>query len=167
MVRDCPENKKFAFGKPKEENKEDRQKPRAQGRVFAMTHKDAQATFDVVAGTLRIHTLLARALIDPGLTHSFVSISFAGLLGMSIDNLDFDLFVATPLGESVVVNKILRDCCVMIRYREMTVYLVLLGLQDFDVILGMDWLTSYHMWRPPSPVRPEWLVRTETLGTPV
>ncbi|RVW21348.1 Transposon Ty3-G Gag-Pol polyprotein [Vitis vinifera] len=38
MVRDCPENKKLVFGKPKEENKEDRQQPRAQGRVFAMTH---------------------------------------------------------------------------------------------------------------------------------
>ena len=42
MVRDCPENKKFVFGKPKEENKEDRQKPKAQGRVFAMTRRDAQ-----------------------------------------------------------------------------------------------------------------------------
>ena len=41
MVRDCPKNKKFVFGKPKEENKEDRQKRRAQGRVFAMTHRDA------------------------------------------------------------------------------------------------------------------------------
>ena len=63
---------------------------------------------------------------------------------MSIDNMDFDLFVATPLRESIVVNKILRDCCVMIGYREMTVDLVLLDLQDFDVILGMDWLASYH-----------------------
>ncbi|KAL6349222.1 hypothetical protein AAG906_033878 [Vitis piasezkii] len=84
------------------------------------------------------------ALIDPGSTHSFVSISFAGLLGMPIDNRDFDLFVATPLGDFVVVNKILRDCCVMIGYRDMTVDLVLLDLQDFDVILGMDWLASYH-----------------------
>ena len=144
MVRDCPENKKFAFGKPKEENKEDRQKPKAQGRVFAMTHSDAQATSDVVAGTLRIHTLFARALIDPSSAHSFVSVSFSGLLGMSIDNMYFDLFVATPLGESVVLNQILRDCCVMIGYKKMTVDLVLLGLQDFDVILGMDWLASYH-----------------------
>ena len=109
-----------------------------------MTHRDAQATSDVVAGTLRIHTLFAKALIDPGSTHSFVSISFASLLGMSIDNMDFDLFVATLLGESIMVNKILRDCCVMIEYREMTIDLVLLGLQDFDVILGMDWLASYH-----------------------
>ena len=66
MVRDCSENKKFAFGKPKEENKEDRQKLRAQGWVFSMTHRDAQATFDVVAGTFRIHTLFAKALIDLG-----------------------------------------------------------------------------------------------------
>ena len=63
---------------------------------------------------------------------------------MSIDNMNFDLFVATLLGDSVVVNKILRDCCMMIGYREMIVDLVLLDLQDFDVILGIDWLASYH-----------------------
>ena len=63
---------------------------------------------------------------------------------MSIENMDFDLFVATHLGDFVVVNKILKDCCVMIGYRNMTVDLVLLDLQDFDVILGMDWLASYH-----------------------
>ena len=109
-----------------------------------MTHKDTQATSDVVTGTLRIHTLFARALIDPISTHSFVSVSFVGLLGMLIDNMNFDLFVATPLGDSVVVNKIIRDYCVMIGYRKMTVDLVLLDLQDFDVILGMHWLASYH-----------------------
>ena len=47
---------------------------------------------------------------------------------MLIDNMEFDLFVATPLGDSVVVNKIIRDCFVMIGYREMTVDLVLLDL---------------------------------------
>ena len=45
-----------------------------------MTHRDAQAMSDVVTGTLRIHTLFARALIDPGSMHSFISLSFAGLL---------------------------------------------------------------------------------------
>ena len=103
-----------------------------------------QTTSDVVIGTLQIHTLFARALIDPGSTHSFDFVSFAGLLGMPIDNMDFDLFVATLLGDFVVFNKILRDCIVMIGYREMTVDLVLLDLHDFDVILGMNWLASYH-----------------------
>ena len=121
MVRDCPKCKKFIFRKPKEENKEDRQQPRAQGRVFAMIHGDAQATSNVVTCTFRIHTLFARALIDPSSTHSFVSISFANLLGMPIDNMDFDLFVATSLGDFFMVNKVLRDCCAMIGYQEMTV----------------------------------------------
>ncbi|RVW59010.1 Transposon Tf2-2 polyprotein [Vitis vinifera] len=144
LIRDCPENRKFITGKPKEENKEDKQKPKAQGRVFAMTHRDAQATSDVVTGTLRIHTLFARVLIDPGSTHSFVSVSFAGLLGLPVASMDFDLIVATPMGDSVVASRMLRNCIVMIGYREMPVDLVLLDLQDFDVILGMDWLASYH-----------------------
>ncbi|RVW90715.1 hypothetical protein CK203_046458 [Vitis vinifera] len=47
---DCPtcENKKFITEKPKEDNKTDKQKPRPQGKVFAMTHYDAQATFDML-----------------------------------------------------------------------------------------------------------------------
>ncbi|RVW70653.1 Retrovirus-related Pol polyprotein from transposon 17.6 [Vitis vinifera] len=144
LIRDCPENRKFITGKPKEENKEDKQKPKAQGWVFAMTHRDAQAISDVVTGTLRIHTLFARVLIDPGSTHSFVSVSFAGLLGLPVASMDFDLIVATLVGDSVVASRMLRNCIVMIGYREMPVDLVLLDLQDFDVILGMDWLASYH-----------------------
>ena len=31
MIRDCPENKKFIIRKPKDENKEDKQKPRVKG----------------------------------------------------------------------------------------------------------------------------------------
>ncbi|KAL6345232.1 hypothetical protein AAG906_015715 [Vitis piasezkii] len=58
MIRDCPENKKFIIGKPKEENKEDKQKPRVQGRMFAMTHQDAQATSDVATCSIQIYTLL-------------------------------------------------------------------------------------------------------------
>ena len=111
MVQDCPENKKFIIGKPKEENKEDKQKPRAQGRVFAMTHRDAQATYDVVTSTIRIHTLFASALIDLGLTHSFVSISFVGSLGMPVACMDFDLIVAILMGVSVMTSKMWRLPC--------------------------------------------------------
>ena len=75
-----------------------------------MTHQDAQATSDVATGTIQIHTLFANALIDPNSTHSFVSISFVGLLGMLVGSLNFDLIDATPMGG----------------YREMLVDLVLL-----------------------------------------
>ena len=52
MIWDCLENKKFITEKPNEKNKKDKQKPRAQEQVFAMTHYDTQITFDVVTGTI-------------------------------------------------------------------------------------------------------------------
>ena len=43
MIRDYLEKKKFVIGKSKEENKKDKQKPKVQGWVFAITHSDDQA----------------------------------------------------------------------------------------------------------------------------
>ena len=48
--------------------------------------------------------------------------------------MDFYFIVATLVGDSVVTSKMLKDCLVMIGYRELPVDLVLLDLQDFDVI---------------------------------
>ena len=45
-----------------------------------MTHRDTQAASYVVTCTLRIHTLFATVLSDPGSTHCFVSVSFVGSL---------------------------------------------------------------------------------------
>ncbi|RVW53996.1 hypothetical protein CK203_072960 [Vitis vinifera] len=84
LIRDCPENRKFITGKPKKENKEDKQKPKPQGRVFAMTHRDAQATSDVV------------------------TVSFCWFVGLPVASMDFDLIVATLVGDSVVASRMLR-----------------------------------------------------------
>ena len=76
----------------------------------------------------------------------FILVSFVGLLGMLITIINFDLIVATPLGRSILDNIMFRGCLVMISYMEMLVYLVLIDLQDFNVILGMDWLVSYYVY---------------------
>ena len=56
---------------------------------------------------------------------------------MNVTIMDFDLIVATTMGDSIVTSKILKICLVMIGYQEMSVDLVL-DLQDLDVFLGMD-----------------------------
>ena len=109
-----------------------------------MTYWYAQSTSDVVISTIWIHTLFAKALIDLSSTHFFISVSLTGLLGMLVASLNFDLIVATLMGDSVVASSMLRDCLMMIYYRKMLVNLILLDFQDFDVILGMDWLASYN-----------------------
>ena len=57
---------------------------------------------------------------------------------MHISAMDFDLIVAASMGDFVVTSRMLKNCPVMIGYREMPIYIVLFDLQDFDVILGMD-----------------------------
>ena len=58
--------------------------------------------------------------------------------------LDFELSVSTPVGDTLMTNLVLKSCVLCIEDRQLLVDLVLLDKHDFDVILGMDWLASYH-----------------------
>ena len=53
------------------------------------------------------------------------------------------LSVATPLSESLDSDIYFPNCPVLIVNRELLVDLVLLDVMDFDVILGMDWLSQH------------------------
>ena len=45
---------------------------------------------------------------------------------------------------SVVVNRVYRDCPIRIRENEFMGYLIELSFREFDVILGMDWLSRHQ-----------------------
>ena len=59
--------------------------------------------------------------------------------------MDYDLFVATLMGDSLVCNSMLKFCVIQIEDREMLADLILMDMYDYDVILGMDWLAAYHL----------------------
>ena len=66
-----------------------------------MTRQEAQATPDIVTGTLSIFGDNARVLIDPGATHSFISHEYVAQVGMTLVPLGCGLKNATPTGESL------------------------------------------------------------------
>ena len=109
-----------------------------QGRVFAITDQDAQASPDVVTGTLLIDTTEAHVLIDPGSTHSFVSLSYSMKLTQPLVPLRPALAISTLIGEVVIISSVFERCTVQIDGRELLVDLLPLCMDDFDVILGMD-----------------------------
>ena len=49
--------------------------------------------------------------------------------------------VSTPVGESVIVDKVYRSCLVTFVGSNTYVDLIILEMVDFDVILGMTWLS--------------------------
>ncbi|XP_070046659.1 uncharacterized protein [Nicotiana tomentosiformis] len=51
--------------------------------------------------------------------------------------------ISTPVGEFIMVARVYRGCIVSVRGRDTVADLIELGMVDFDVIIGMDWLYSF------------------------
>ncbi|XP_077210320.1 uncharacterized protein LOC143845794 [Tasmannia lanceolata] len=113
-------------------------------RVFALSQQDAEASDAVIEGQLFINHVPAHILIDSGSTLSFISPVFAQELNLIPVPLLNSLRVVTPIGDVVVTDLVCKGCVIKIRDRELLGDLVLLDMNDFKVILGMDWLASYH-----------------------
>ena len=124
--------------------RKDDQRRKAQGRVFALAPQDVQASDIVVTGILPLFSNFAKILFDSGSTHSFISSRYAKLCDKKPGLMDYDLSVATPMGDSLVCNSMLKYCVIQIEDREMLADLILMDMYDYDVILGMDWLEAYH-----------------------
>ena len=64
-------------------------------------------------------------------------------LGLEVETLEEPLYVSSPLGARVSVDKICRDCELEISGILLIVGLRVKDMSEFDVILGMDWLTAH------------------------
>ena len=112
--------------------------------MFALTPQDVQASYTVVIGILPLFSNFAKTLFDSGSTHSFISSRYAKLCDEKPGHIDYDLSVATPMGDSLVCNSVLKSCVIQIEDREMLANLILMDMYDYDVIFGMNWLVAYH-----------------------
>ena len=58
--------------------------------------------------------------------------------------MDVQLCVTNPLGSIYHIKVVVRDCLVIIHDRIFLTDLVLLEIQRYDVILGIDWLAKHN-----------------------
>jgi len=125
-------------------------KLQAGGRVYCLETKEGEEEEEggdphtVVSGTFTVNTLLTTMLFDAGATHSFINLAIAKQLACAFEELDAQLCVSSPIGSSYQADLIVRNCSITIQNRIFFADLVLLGIQGYDVILGMDWLTTYQ-----------------------
>ena len=89
--------------------------------------------------------LWAKIFCDFGASHSFVAASSMVVLGLEVETLENPLYVSFPLGTRVSVDQICRDCELEISGILLMVDLRVMDISDFDVILGMDWLTAHRV----------------------
>ena len=66
-------------------------------------------------------------------------------LGLEVETLENPLYVSSPLGTRLSVDLICRGCELEISGILLIVDLRLMDMSEFDIILGMDWLTAYRV----------------------
>jgi len=69
---------------------------------------------------------------------------------LPVEFTEFVIKVSNPLGKHVLVDRVCKNCRLMIWGHCFLADLMLLPVDEFDVILGMDWLTLHDAvlnWR--------------------
>ena len=64
----------------------------------------------VIAGNFTLYDTKIHALVDPGSTHSYICIEQLSDKLPSIEPLAYDMHVTSPLGHSVRVNRVYKNC---------------------------------------------------------
>uniref|UniRef100_A0A803QSH8 Retrotransposon gag domain-containing protein n=1 Tax=Cannabis sativa TaxID=3483 RepID=A0A803QSH8_CANSA len=113
-------------------------------RVFALTQVEVDVGPSTVTDQLSIEGTLLTVLINSGATHSNVSSKVIENLHKPSDVLPSGFGTLLPTGELVISSRWVRSLPVFVEGRELLVDLIELNLEDFDVILGMDWLAKYN-----------------------
>ena len=118
---------------------------RVQGRVYAITPSVESADHPVIQGTFFLSRLWARELFDYGASHSFIAASVVIKLGLEVEALEEPLYMSSPLWNRARIEMICRGCDLEIFGILLTMDLRVMDMSEFDVILGMDWLTAYRV----------------------
>ena len=109
-----------------------------------MRARENQDAPGVITGNFSLYNNEMHALVDTGSTHSYICIEQLSDKFPSVAPLAYDMLVTSPLGHSVRVNRVYKNCPLMVHDREFLVDLIALPFHEFDMILGMDWLSKHR-----------------------
>ncbi|XP_042497633.1 uncharacterized protein LOC122076397 [Macadamia integrifolia] len=112
--------------------------------MYTLSAEEVEANPDVVAGILYISGIPAYTLFNSGASHSFISKRFARKIDMTPRALESKLIVSTPTDKLAQLNGVYGPCPVEIGGKKLDAQLIKVNMQNFDVILGMDWLSAHQ-----------------------
>ncbi|XP_058192273.1 uncharacterized protein LOC131309694 [Rhododendron vialii] len=121
-----------------------------QGNAFAITSAipppvtSQTPETSIVRSIFLLFNSFARVLFDSGASHSFIAASFACALELEIESINSPLLVETPIRGRSPLDRVCQDCELVIRDRRFTFDFIMLIMSGFDLILGMDWLFTFH-----------------------
>ena len=110
----------------------------APARAYAMRAREDPDILRVITGTFTLFDIDLYALIDLGSTHSYLCMEQMSDKLPSVELLYYDFLVTSPMGHNVRVNRVYKNCLLMVHDREFSVNLIALPFHEFDLILEID-----------------------------
>ncbi|GKA43852.1 putative reverse transcriptase domain-containing protein [Tanacetum coccineum] len=123
-------------------NNQGNNRNRAQGRAFGLGVAEAPQDPNVMTGTFSLNDHFSTVLFDSGADYSFISTKFLPLINMkpSVVSPGYEIEIAS--GIIVEANKIIRGCRLELDGHTFIIDLIPFGYSNFDMVIGMDWLSK-------------------------
>ncbi|KAK8534012.1 hypothetical protein V6N12_047412 [Hibiscus sabdariffa] len=103
--------------------------------VYATRRRDDRDEPDVIVCTFTIYSVPYFALLDNGSTHFYISSIASRDLQIPVEPTDKALTVMSLVGQSVIVDKVYRQCPLMVQDETFPADLIELPLEEFDLVL--------------------------------
>ncbi|KAH0658156.1 hypothetical protein KY289_026904 [Solanum tuberosum] len=105
-------------------------------RLYVINSRQEQEDSpDLVTGMIQVFDFTVYALLDPGASLSFVTPYIAMNFDVIPEQLSEPFSVPTPVGESILAERVYRDCPISVNHKSTMADLIELDMVDFDVIL--------------------------------
>nr|GEZ45564.1 reverse transcriptase domain-containing protein [Tanacetum cinerariifolium] len=135
---DCPKLKNKNHGNETGNSK-------SRGRAYALGGDEANPDLNVVTGTFLLNNYYAYILFDTGADRSFVSATFSSLIDIAPSTLDNSYDVEIANRKIIDVGTIIWGYTLNLLNHPFNIDLMPIDLGSFDAIIGMDWLSKYHV----------------------
>ena len=97
----------------------------------------------MITGIISVYDHDAYALVDPWATHSFISVPFTQRHQIESQPIDGHMVVSIPNGDTMISERIVPGSRLVIQNKDFPADLIVLGIRDFDIVLGMNWLSRH------------------------
>ncbi|XP_073317230.1 uncharacterized protein [Primulina huaijiensis] len=96
---------------------------------------------NIITSRVLLEGVATYAFLDYGTTHSFISESFVKRLGIFPMDVELGFRVTVPFDKRMVSTIMIKDVELKLQRNAFRADLIVLPMPEFDIILGMDWLT--------------------------
>ncbi|GJW96158.1 putative reverse transcriptase domain-containing protein [Tanacetum coccineum] len=114
-------------------------------KVYVVVNAGTNPDSNVITGMFLLNDRYASIIFDTGADRSFISTTFSSLIDITPTTLDHYYDVELANGKIIGINTIIRGCTLNFLDHPFNINLMPIELGSFDVIIGMDWLSKYHV----------------------